>query len=957
MNYGKKGIENHKKEIKSRSSRTRKKLILTIFKTIFVGILLIVAVTFGAVGIYVSNLIAACPDISEIDISPTGFSTSILDNKGKEIETLAASGANREYVTLDQVPIDLQHAFVAIEDVRFYEHNGIDLKGIMRAAITGITERDFSQGASTITQQLLKNNYFTGWTDENTFLDRLNRKIQEQYLAIELEKVTTKDEIMEKYLNTINLGQNTLGVEAASERYFNKTVSDLNLSECAVIAGITQNPSRYNPISNPDENEKRRSKTLKNMLDQGYISKNDYKKALADDVYSRIQNVNTEIATTTTTYFVDALTDQVMDDLIEEKGYTETQAYNQLYRGGLTIKSTQDTAIQKIVDEEVNNLENYRNDPQVSFTYRLTITKADGTFENYSEQTMLSYYQSKNKSYNINFPSEEAAAKAIEDYKAEIMDEGDTIGEAGESVIYTMQPQVAITVMDQSSGNVIALCGGRGDKTASKTLNRATGITRQPGSTFKVLAAFAPALDAGGLTLASVQDDAPTTYSNGTPLSNYDDTYRGYTNIRQATINSINVVAVKTLTQIGTSLGFEYVEDFGITTLESSDNNQALALGGITRGVTNLELCGAYATIANEGKYNKPCLYTQVLDNDGNVILDNTENKPRQVLKDTTAWLMTQAMKDVMTEGTGKNAAFAGMPIAGKSGTTTKDRDTVFAGYSPYYTCTVWGGYDDNAPQNYTQYSKYLWRAVMSRLHEGKAVKDFKQPEGIVKVTVCRKSGLLPIENVCDCDPRGSMLMTEFFAKGTEPTTTCDHHRSVIICNETGVPASPYCQNRSYGIFIIGAQAGGADGPYSLSEELLTHTCTLHTANGIASNWQPEYTTPYTQDFSIQTTTYPDGHTDVQIVDAEGRVSGTSVDSQAGATTTENGDIIQVDGGNGGTTSAPGSTNHGTTNQTTNQGTNNQTTTNQGTNNQTTTNQGTNNQTTTNQNNSTQVYE
>lgn len=887
MNYGQKGIDNHKKELKNRSKRTRKKLALTIVKSVFVGILLVTAVTFGAVGLYISHLIAECPDASEINISPTGFSTSVLDSDGKEIETLAASGANREYVTLDQIPIDLQHAFVAIEDLRFYEHNGIDTKGIARAAYVGITERDFSQGASTITQQLLKNNYFTGWTDENTFLDRLNRKIQEQYLAVQLEKITTKDEIMEKYLNTINLGQNTLGVEAASERYFNKPVSELTLSECAVIAGITQNPSRNNPISNPDNNKKRLTKTLGNMLELGFITQGEYEKAMADDVYARIQTINTEIATTTTTYFIDALTDQVMNDLMEEKGYNENQAYNQLYRGGLTIKSTQDTAIQKIIDEEVNNVDNYKNEPQVSFSYRLTVTKADGSFENYSEQTMLSYYQAQNKNYSINFPSEEAAAEAIEQYKAQIMDPGDEIAEGNEIVIYTLQPQVAITIIDQKTGSVLALCGGRGDKKASKTLNRATGITRQPGSTFKVLAAFAPALDAGGMTLASVQDDAPMTYANGTPLSNYDDNYRGYTNIRQATINSINVVAVKCLTQIGTSLGFQYVEDFGITTLDSGDNNQALALGGITRGVTNLELCGAYATIANGGMYNKPRLYSQVLDSNGNVVLDNTENEPRQVLKATSAWLITNAMMDVMTQGTGKNAAFAGMSIAGKSGTTTKDRDTVFAGFSPYYTCTVWGGYDDNTPQGYTQYSKYLWRAVMSRMHEGKANKEFEVPEGIVKVTVCRKSGLLPLEGVCENDPRGSMLYTEYFAKGSEPTTTCDHHTSAIICTDSGIPANEFCpvDHRAKGIFIVGAQAGGADGAYSLSEELLTHTCTLHTANGINPYWEPEFTTVYTKDIVVRSTTDESGNPTEPAVVTEPATDQPDQQQPAGTTT------------------------------------------------------------------------
>lgn len=833
MDYGKKSVKKHKRELNNRSRKTRKKLWITILKSVFVGFLVVFAVAFGVVGLYVGNLISECPDISDVDITPSGFQTTVYDKEGNEIETLAGSGANREYVKLANIPVDLQHAFVAIEDSRFYEHNGIDIRGIIRAGFAGIIGGSFTEGASTITQQLLKNNYFTGWTDEVTFLDRVNRKIQEQYLAVQLEKTTSKDVILENYLNTINLGQNTLGVEAASERYFNKPASELTLSEDAVIAGITQNPSRFNPISNPEENAKRRTKILNNMLDQGYITQADYDKAMDDDVYNRIQIVNTEIAATTTSYFVDALTDQVMEDLMEEKGYSETQAYNKLYSGGLKIYTTQDPKIQNIIDEEVNNEANYKTAPEYSFTYRLTVTKADGTYANYSEQTMLSYYQSKNKNYSINFKSQEEAAAAIEKYKEDIMEPGDTVEEAGETVIYTLQPQVAMTIIDQSDGSVVALTGGRGDKMASKTLNRATSITRQPGSTFKVLAAFAPAIDAGGMTLASVEDDCPTSYANGTPLSNYDKKYRGFTNIRTATMISINVVAVKTLTDIGTGLGYEYVQDFGISTLESGDNNQALALGGITNGVTNLELCDAYATIANAGNYNKPIFYSQILDHDGNVILDNTENKSRTVIKETSAWLMTDAMKDVMTgsEGTGKSANFEGMTLAGKSGTTTKDRDTVFAGYSPYYTCAIWGGYDDNTPQKNTSYSKQLWKAVMSRVHEGLKDKDFTKPSGITTVAVCKKSGLLPIDGVCSNDPRGNMIYTEYFAKGTEPKTTCDHHTSVTVCSASGMPVSAYCPEalRTNGVYIVGAGSGSADSAYSLSQSLLSQVCNVHT--------------------------------------------------------------------------------------------------------------------------------
>ena len=764
MNYGKENAAKQSAQLSGRRKRKRHSAGLAIIRISLICIVSVVIAGGIFAYLYAKDLIDQLPDVSTIDISPTGYMSTVYDSDGNEIETLASTGANRTYVTLDNIPIDLQHAFVAIEDARFYEHNGIDPQGIIRAAMQGVLDGfHFSQGASTITQQLLKNNYFTTWTSERTKLDSINRKIQEQYLAVQLEKIVSKDVILENDLNSINLGQNTLGVEAAAERYFNKSVSDLTLSESVVIAGITQNPTKYNPISHPEENAKRRKKVLKNMLDQGYITESEYETALADDVYDRIQVLNTELSTSSTSYFVDALTDEVIEDLQTKLGYTETEAYTLLYSGGLSIYSTQDTSIQSIVDEEINNTDNYKVIEKYSFSYRLTINKSDGSTANYSDTTMLSYYQSSNSSYTLEFDTEEDAAAAIEEYKAAIMEPGDEI--AGESVTYTLQPQAAMTIMDQYTGQVVAMVGGRGDKTAAKTLNRATGITRQPGSTFKVIACYAAALDAGGMTLASVENDMPTTYADGTSLKNYNNTYLGWTNIRTAITNSINVVTVEVMGDIGTSLGFQYAKDLGITTLTDGDNNQALALGGITKGVTNVDLTSAYATIANGGEYNSPIFYTTVVDHQGNIILDNRDNTSTRVLKETTSWLLTSAMEDVMTTGTGTAANFDvnGIAVAGKSGTTTKNRDTVFAGFTPYYTGVIWGGFDDNTPQSYTTYSKVIWKAVMSRIHENLSAKDFTKPDGIVTAQVCKKSGKLAIGGVCDCDPRGSMVYTEYF--------------------------------------------------------------------------------------------------------------------------------------------------------------------------------------------------
>lgn len=832
MNYGKKGASRKDKQITSTGTLIRKKFTVIFCKALLICFLAVIVIGgFAGYGV-LKGIIDSAPDIDDIDPTPTGYLSTVLDDQGNEIATLVASGSNRVYVTLDEIPLDMQHAFVAIEDERFYEHNGIDIKGIIRAGFTGITSGHFSQGASTITQQLLKNNVFEGWTNESGF-EKVERKIQEQYLAVQLSKVKSKEWVLENYLNTINLGQNTLGVQAASRRYFGKDVSELTLSESAVIAGITKNPSAYNPVSYPEENAKRRKLVLKNMKEQGYITEEEYEEALADDVYSRIQQVNVEYAETNpNSYFVDALIDQVVQDLVEKKGYTDTQAYKAIYNGGLTIESTQNMAMQQICDEEVNNPDNYAGDVEYSFSYRLTVNKADGSTENYSEQTMLSYYQSANPNYSINFPSQEEAQAAIDAYKAEIMGEGDTIPGGGESVIFTLQPQAAMTIIDQSTGEVKAIVGGRGEKTGSRTLNRATNTPRQPGSTFKVLAAYAPALDTAGMTLATVQDDAPYTYTNGTSLRNYDDKYRGFTTLRYAITQSINVVTVKTLTDISPQVGYDYLENFGFTTLDQKDIVQSLALGGITNGVTNLELTAAYATIANGGTYTKPRFYTRILDHDGNVLIDNTP-ETHTVLKETTAWLLTDAMKDVVSSGTGGRAAFSGMAIAGKTGTTTKNRDSLFAGFTPYYTCVTWTGYDDNSPQNksgQTSVSRDLWRTVMQRIHEGLEYKDFTQPDGIVTATVCKKSGKLAVEGLCDCDPRGSMVETEYFAAGTEPTEVCDHHISATICTASNMLANEFCpaENRQTNVYIIGGSPDTEDGSCLLLDT--QNQCTLHNA-------------------------------------------------------------------------------------------------------------------------------
>lgn len=849
MNYSKKGIKERQKSLHASSHKWSKKLLLAVMNLMVLGILAIGVIGASAgIGVF-KGIIDTAPSIENIDVTPTGFSTFVYDLEGNQIGKLIAQDSNRIPVAKDMIPENLAHAFVSIEDERFYEHNGIDIKGIIRAAYVGISNGfHFTEGASTITQQLLKNNVFTNWTKEDGFMDKIKRKIQEQYLAIELTKTMSKDDVLVNYMNTINLGQNTLGVQAASLRYFNKSVNTLTLSECAVIAGITQNPSKFNPISHPDNNAQRREKVLNNMLEQGYITQTEYDEAMADDVYSRIQIVNAEVEEdSVNTYFVDALTDDIMEDLMATGNYTETQAYTLLYSGGLKIYATQDPHVQEICDEAFSNEENYPEGTRWQLSYELTTQDSNGNFKNYSTEMYRQYFKEMDSSFNLLYSSQEAAYDAIEQYNAAVMEPSEEV--YGENITLTPQPQVSIVIEDQSTGYVVAMVGGRGQKEASRTLNRATDSKRQPGSTFKIVAVYAPALDSAGLTLATVMNDAPFNYANGRPVNNWwGSQYRGLNSLRTGIAQSMNIIAVKTLTQITPQLGFDYLKNFGFTTLVEreeitvggktqvfSDIQQSLALGGITKGVTNEELTAAYASIANGGTYIKPKLYTKVLDHDGNVILDNTAPQSRQVIKETTAWLLTDAMVDVVTSGTGASVNFGNMAIAGKTGTTSDYNDVWFSGYTPYYTASVWTGYDNNAKlqkgNGERNLAKKLWRAVMSKVHEDLPSQSFQVPSGIVTATVCSQSGKLPIPGLCD-----GTLKTEYFAEGTVPTESCDVHYQGMVCPYSNLPACDTCPFKVEGVLTMTPvedpslqQGSGTEAPAMATQEVTNEDGTVST--------------------------------------------------------------------------------------------------------------------------------
>jgi len=766
-----------------------------------------------------NGILASTPPISLAQVASTEQATFVYDSEGNKIDELVAANSNRILVKMEQIPQNMADAVVAIEDERFYEHKGVDFMGILRAGYQFvITKGKEQQGASTITQQLLKNKIFTDWMEEDdNFIKSVKRKLQEQYLAIEITKVMSKEEILEHYMNTINLGQNTLGVEAASQRYFGKSVSELTLSECATIAVITQNPSKYNPISHPEENVKRRKKCLDNMLDFEFITQAEYDEAMADNVYERIERHNVDFLedNSSSSYFVDALTYDVREDLLATGLYTESQVDNLLYSGGLRIMSTLDPKIQAIVDYEVNNPENYPDYVQYELDCALTITNKDGVSQNYSKEMMTLHFKNNGEpNFDLLFDSPEAAQAKFEEYKAALLKEGD---EYVERIRTTVQPQVSVYIMDQKTGYVAAMSGGRGPKEGRLTFNRATGSYRQPGSTFKVLATYAPALDSAGLTLANVYNDAPFLYDDGKPVSNwYDETkYKGLCSIRYGIEQSLNIVAVKTLTQITPRLGYDYVENFGFSQLANGkeiggklfyDAQQPLALGGITTGVSNEELTAAYAAIANGGEYIKPKLYTRVLDSEGNVILDNRTVKPTRVIKETTAFLLTDAMVDVVTKGTGTRVRFSNtMGIAGKTGTTSSNVDVWFAGYTPYYTCSAWAGYDNNhkmissGSNQETNIAKNLWRNIMKSVHENLPDERFQVPTGIVEAEICKLSGKLPNPGLCD----PTCIVSEYFEEDTIPMEICDVHYYGQICAYDNLVATAECPFQYTGSWIM----------------------------------------------------------------------------------------------------------------------------------------------------------
>lgn len=861
---------------------TLKKLLVITLMTVLISLTLFA----GSVGLAFVNILTTAPEIDPYSINSGFEETSLIFDKDKNLLEKVETAEYRTFVKLNKVPQFLKDAFISIEDERFYEHPGVDPKGILSSLYENFKAGGVVRGASTITQQLIKNTFLS---NEQT----LTRKLKEIYLALNLETKLSKDQILESYLNMISLGQNSYGVQEASRTYFSKNVDEINIAQAALLAGIVKGPNIYQPFYRVSplkfdeatmrkigeteilgekyilvfntKSVQRQKVILKKMLELGKINQTEYNEAINFDVVASLKP-SAKKETEITSYATDYVKNQVVEDLMEKYQITKQKAQERLFTGGLRIYSTIDTKVQKDLDEVNRNfngillgdLKRYKAPLLVdrNLDKAGNIVDKDGNLVYYKKENLLTddgYLFIPKGEFSINANGDLAITSSrilaykkstdIQDYytidgsknllthrvgglavpdayylrqarhsliiKAEFFEKNDKfykVNETGNLFINPeyfynnktglVQPQSATVIMDYKTGHIVAMIGGR-DVKGSRILNRATDTARQPGSSMKPLAVYLPALD-NGFTAASPILDIPMITADGKVWPNNVYTgFKGITTLRESLIYSTNVSSARTLKKIGIPTSIKYLKKLGIINEENpskdnfvqasenkthnDENLASLALGGMTKGVSPLDMTAAYSAIANDGVYNEPIIYTKVLDKDGNIVLEK-EPKQRRVVSPQIAYVMKDILRSTAYEHTGKNAIIKGQASAGKTGTTDYNADFWFVGFTNYYAAATWMG-NDSPKITITQNSwlaAKLWGHIMTKIHQDKESKpQFAQPDGIVKAYVCTKSGKKP-NQFCSSDPRG-VVREEIFAKGTEPTETCNVHVALEV--------------------------------------------------------------------------------------------------------------------------------------------------------------------------------
>lgn len=765
---------------------------VTTLKMLFVALLIFGIAGMGALFGVASAYVETSPIVDTAVLTDISRTSLIYDKDGKEIAKYTGS-ENRIWSKIDDMPQSLKDAFVSIEDTRFYSHEGIDLKRLF-GAFVGNLQSSSVQGGSTISQQLVKLRMLTS---ERSY----KRKIQEAYMTMILEKEYSKDQILEAYMNTILLGANNYGVQAAANDYFGKDVKDLTIRECAMLAGITQSPNRYNPRKNyytnqtPEIVDDRTDIVLGSMYSSGRITKEQYEQALAEQV--KVQEQPAEDQKLNYAYFIEYAVKDIIDNLIEQRkleNTTENRAKieEELRTQGYKIYLTIDPNVQNTVQE---TLANYKN-------YPTTQKKADAFTE-------------------------------------------DIIGN---DVVQHAQPEASATVLDYHTGEWRAIVGGRNLPTAEKQLNRAYQSTDSVGSSIKPIAVYGPAIDMG-MSPNTLVNNTRTTIPGWNSDTGYptDHGPSSYMTMREAIVQSYNRAAARTLLEkVTLDTSAQYLQNLGVDPTHISMTPSGLALG--TSPITPLEMSAAFGAIANEGVYVKPISFTKVEDKDGKVILDGKalqEGTEKEAFKKSTAYILTDILQEAIQRGTGTAAKLRNMTVAGKTGTNNDSRGISFTGYTPYYCATVHIGHDENKALNGGS-STPIFKIFMDKIHEGLENKPIMEGNmsdfGLSDVSICSVSGKLATE-ACSLDINGHLPTNALSDGENKPTQTCNVHSKVSICAESQHVATENCPNK-VDIAVLKSGEGVTSGDVeSYMQKLrsrypnlnIEDSCELHKAGAITT--------------------------------------------------------------------------------------------------------------------------
>jgi len=725
------------KEVKkNKKGKIWKRILVTFFLLILIGAGICAGLIIG-----LSTKYAITKEDLIIQIS----NSVAVDQEGKEISVLSST-ENRAIITKAEMGEYLPKAFIAIEDKRFESHNGVDIKRTAAALLSFAFNRGESSvgGGSTITQQLVKN--ITNEKEDSGTAGAV-RKVKEMIRAYQVEKILSKDQILELYMNIIFLGGNVNGVAMASEYYFSKDAKDLSLAESAFIAGITHSPNNYNPFGEIDRTEKIKTRTstvLFEMKDQGKISEEEYSKAVEELKKGLNFKKGTVVDISKYSSHTEAMLEQIIDQLVTEKGMDAKYAETYLLSSGFTIYSTEVDSIQTALEKEY---------AKTKYQVKTTVTKTiDG------------------KKQKVKEPA-----------------------------------QSAMVVIDHKTGYVVGAVGTLGEKITGY-LNRVNEITRQPGSAIKPIAVYGPSLEEKIITNSSVYDDMPLKFGTWTPGNAYSG-YKGLTNMRQAMRISSNTIAIQVLKDLTPVKSISYLKKMGVTTMnDEKDNSLPLALGGITKGISPLQMAGAYSTIANDGEYITPTFYTKVVDSNGKIIIEANQPKER-VFSEQNAYLLKQLLiEPTKSGGTATACKISKIDTAAKTGTTQSNHDKWLCGFTPYYTAATWYGYDTQTtiPRGARSNANTIWKNVMTTIHKGLKAATFDKPDDIISATVCKDSGLRVTE-ACKSDQRGSRAYTEYFAKGTVPSKSCTCHVEAEVCTVSGKVANEFCLSKEKKVYITRA--------------------------------------------------------------------------------------------------------------------------------------------------------